>query len=163
MANTDEFKQTAGKAMGRIPSGVFILSASHRGEATAMMASWVQQCAFEPPAVTVALAKGRAIGELIKGSGRFALSVVGEEDTSLMKRYARGVKEGEDPFAGVETFPSPEGIPVLGAAIAWLECRVVQTCDFAGDHELLVAEVSAGDVRKQGKAFTHQRGSGFHY
>ena len=163
MAISDEFKSTAGKAMGRIPSGVFILSAAHDGAATAMMASWVQQCAFEPPAATVALAKGRPIGEIIRGSGRFALSVVGEEDTSLMKRYARGVKEGEDAFAGVETFATPGNIPVLKAAVAWMECRVLKTCDFGGDHELLVAEVTAGDLLAPGKAFTHQRGSGFHY
>ena len=128
-----------------------------------MMASWVQQCAFEPPAVSVALGKGRPVGELIRASRMFALSIVGEDDTSLMKRYARGVKPGEDAFADVETLTTPAGIPALKAAVAWLECRVLSTCDFGGDHELLIAEVTAGQILRPGAAFTHQRGSGFHY
>ena len=163
MAISEEFKHSAGKAMGRIPSGVFILTAKHTTDATAMMASWVQQCAFDPPAISVALAKGRPIGEIIKSAQQFAISVVGEEETTLMKRYARGVKPGEDAFAGVETFSTPRGIPALQSAIAWLECRVLTTCDFAGDHELFIAEVTAGQILHPGAAFTHQRGSGFHY
>jgi flavin reductase (DIM6/NTAB) family NADH-FMN oxidoreductase RutF len=163
MAISEEFKHSAGKAMGRIPSGVFILTAKHNNDATAMMASWVQQCAFDPPAISVALAKGRPIGEIIKSAQQFAISVVGEEETTLMKRYARGVKPGEDAFAGVETFATPAGIPAMKSAIAWLECRVLTTCDFGGDHELLIAEVTAGQILRGGASFTHQRGSGFHY
>jgi flavin reductase (DIM6/NTAB) family NADH-FMN oxidoreductase RutF len=163
MATSEDLKHTAGKAIGRIPSGVFILTAKNGHDATAMMASWVQQCAFDPPAISVALAKDRPIVRLIKMSQRFALSVVGEDDTSLMKRYARGVKPGEDAFAGVETFATPAGIPAMKSAIAWLECRVLTTCDFGGDHELLIAEVTAGQILRGGASFTHQRGSGFHY
>src|SRR5439155_12980425 len=103
MPISDDFKHTVGKAIGRIPSGVFILTAAHGGEATAMMASWVQQAAFDPPAVSVAVARGRPIGEMIRASGKFSLSIIPEGDTTLMKRYARGIKAGEDAFAGVET------------------------------------------------------------
>jgi flavin reductase (DIM6/NTAB) family NADH-FMN oxidoreductase RutF len=163
MPVSDEFKHTVGKAIGRIPSGVFILSAAHNDQATAMMASWVQQAAFDPPAVSVAIAKGRPIGEIIRASGKLALSIVPEGDTSLMKRYARGIKPGEDAFAGVEIITTPGGIPVLAAAIAWIEGDVLATCEFGGDHDLLVVEITAGAVLKPGHAFTHQRGSGFHY
>src|SRR5688572_10656191 len=99
MSVSEELKHTVGKALGRIPSGVYILTASHGGESAAMMASWVQQAAFDPPAVSIAMAKGRPIARLIHASKRMALSIIPEVDTSLMKRYARGVKEGEDPFA----------------------------------------------------------------
>jgi 3-hydroxy-9,10-secoandrosta-1,3,5(10)-triene-9,17-dione monooxygenase reductase component len=164
MAISDELKQTAGKALGRIPSGVYILTAAHQGEATAMMASWVQQAGFDPPAVSIAMAKGRPIMELITASKMLALSIIPEGDSSLMKRYARGVKPGEDPFAGVETFRTPSGIPAMKSALAWLECRVIHTCDFGGDHDLIVAEVVAGNIlHPGGVAFMHQRGSGFHY
>lgn len=163
MAISEELKQTVGKALGRIPSGVFILTASYQGEATAMMASWVQQAAFDPPAVSIAMAKGRPIGEMIKASKKLALSVIPEGDTSLMKRYARGIIPGEDAFAGVETFTTPGGIPVMKSAVAWLECELMQICDFGGDHDLFVTKVIAGAVLHPGASFTHLRGSGFHY
>jgi 3-hydroxy-9,10-secoandrosta-1,3,5(10)-triene-9,17-dione monooxygenase reductase component len=163
MPVSEDFKKTVGKAIGRIPSGVYILTAAHNGEATAMMASWVQQAAFDPPAISVAIGAGRPIGEMIQASQMFSLSIVPEGDTSLMKRYARGIKPGEDAFAGVEIFTTPQGIPALTASVAWLDCRLLDTVDFGGDHELLVAEVVGGALLQAGASFTHQRGSGFHY
>ncbi|HYO07632.1 MAG TPA: flavin reductase family protein [Tepidisphaeraceae bacterium] len=163
MSISEELKQTVGRALGRIPSGVFILTASNGSGSTAMMVSWVQQAGFEPPALSLAVARGRPIGGLVRAAQRFALSVVPEADTSLMKRYARGVKPGEDPFDGVETFQTPRGLPVMKNALAWMECRLLTTCDFGGDHELFVGQVTAGELLIHGQAFTHQRGSGFHY
>jgi flavin reductase (DIM6/NTAB) family NADH-FMN oxidoreductase RutF len=128
-----------------------------------MLASWVQQAAFEPPAVSVAIAKGRPIAELIRASRQLALSIIAKEDTTLMKRYARGLKDDEDPFAGVHTRIGSLGAPILTDALAWLECRLLHTCDFGGDHEIFVAEVVAGAMLRDGYAFAHQRGNGFHY
>ena len=163
MAVSEELKQTVGKALGRIPSGVFILTAGRGADAAAMMASWVQQASFEPPTVSIALAKGRPIADLIKSTKTLGLSIVPENDTTLMKRYARGIKPGEDPFHDVETIATPGGIPVMKNALAWLEGRVISTCDFGGDHELIIAEVTHGLLLHPGQSFTHQRGSGFHY
>lgn len=159
----DELKHTVGKALGRIPSGVFVLTARHDGAASAMMSSWVQQASFDPPTVTVALSKYRPIRDLIAGAGQFAVAVVGAADTSLMKRYARGVEPGRDPFEGVETITTPAGEVVPAAALAWLECRVVQIIEFGGDHELLIARVGGGAVLRDGPSFTHLRKNGFHY
>src|SRR6476661_8003811 len=112
MTVPDSLKQQIGKPLGKIPSGVFILTAQHDGRSSAMLASWVQQAAFAPPAVSVAVARDRPIVNLIRQSGRFALSVVAEHDKALMKRYARGIREGEDPFAGMHTAQTPAGITV---------------------------------------------------
>ena len=51
----EHLKATVGRALGRLPSGVFIMSARHGGESIAMMVSWVQQAAFDPPALSVAV------------------------------------------------------------------------------------------------------------
>jgi len=160
---SDEIRNTIGKALGRVPSGVFILTARSGNESTAMLASWVQQVAFEPPAVAVSIAKDRPVGKMIRESGLLALSVIGEGDTTLMKRYARGVKAGEDAFAGMKTSRTPTGLIVMNDSIAWLESRVINVCDFGGDHELIIAQVTAGQLLREGSAFMHQRGSGFHY
>jgi flavin reductase (DIM6/NTAB) family NADH-FMN oxidoreductase RutF len=159
----DEVRNTIGKALGRIPSGLFILTARHENRSSAMLASWVQQCAFAPPAISVAVAKDRPVYELIQKSRTFALSIVPEGDSTLMKKYARGIPEGVDPFDGVRTQSAPSGSPVLSDALAWLDCRVIQTFAFNADHDLLVGQVTAGELLKEGQAFAHQRGNGFHY
>jgi flavin reductase (DIM6/NTAB) family NADH-FMN oxidoreductase RutF len=152
-----------GKAIGKIPSGVYILAARHNGSAVAMMVSWAQQAAFAPLSLTVALAKDRPAYPLIRDGRLFSLSVLPQDDTSLMRRYARGVKPGEDPFAGVKVAQTPAGQPYLADAIAWLDCRTTQIVDFGADHDLVIAEITAGAVTRDTPSFTHLRGSGYHY
>ena len=160
---TDEQKQSIGKALGKVPSGVYILTATHAGQSTAVLVSWAQQAAFAPPAVTIAMAKDRHAGKLIDAGGKFALSILAKGDTGLMKKYARGIPEGEDPFAGIATGHTPGGAIYLAESLAWLECRLLKTCDFGGDHDIYVAEVTAGQMLKDEPSFTHVRGNGFHY
>jgi len=161
----DDVKMTIGRALGRVPSGVFILTAMHDGKPLAMMASWVQQVAFAPPSVSVAIAKERpAHGALSAVPGTtFALSVVPDGDTSLMKKYARGIPADADPFEGVNITRTANGTIVLADALAYLECRVSKRVEFNGDHDLFIAEVVAGQMLKDGASFMHLRGNGFHY
>lgn len=161
--HTDEQKLPIGKALGRISSGVFVLSATDGTMNAAMLASWVMQAAFDPPCISVAIAKGRPIIEMIRRTSHFALSIVPEGDRTLMKRFARGVKEGEDPFAGIAITRSPGGAPILCDALGWIEATLIDTLDYAADHELLVCRVTAGALLGEGHAFNHQRGNGFHY
>jgi flavin reductase (DIM6/NTAB) family NADH-FMN oxidoreductase RutF len=159
---TDAQRHSIGKALGRIASGVFVLTAKHGEQTGAMLASWVQQAGFQPPAVSVAIARGRPVTEIIRTSNRLALSVVPNDDKSLMRHYAR-LKPGDEPFAGVKCSAAPSGVPVLSDALAWLDCRLLCIDDFGGDHELYVAEVTDAALLHEGTAFAHQRGNGFHY
>jgi flavin reductase (DIM6/NTAB) family NADH-FMN oxidoreductase RutF len=158
-------RNTVGKALGRIPSGVFVLTARGAdGRGAGMLASWAQQASFDPPAVCVAVAKGRPVGEMIRATRRFALSVLGDGDADLMRRFARPRPSDDGGrFDGVETLPAPSGLPVLARALAWLDCDLLDTLDFGGDHDLFVARAAAGELLRQGHSFTHVRGNGFHY
>ena len=157
-------KQTLGKAIGRVPSGVFILSAAAQdGRAEAALVSWVQQAAFDPPTISVALAKDRAIGATIRQTRRLALSVLGHHDAHLMKRFARSASPEENPFAGLNVVHTPAGLSVLADALAFLEAELLSVCDFGADHDLYLARVTAGAQLKAGPAFMHQRVNGFHY
>lgn len=152
-----------GKAVGRIPSGVYILCIKTADDSSAVMVSWVQQAAFEPLTLSIAMAKDRPAYALIQQGGPFTLSVLGQADTHLMKKYARGIKPGEDPFADVSVAHTPSGQPYLADALAWLECRLDRAVEFNADHDLLLAKVEAGSLLKEGPSFSHQRGSGWHY
>src|SRR3954451_18797726 len=159
-------RNTIGKALGAVPSGVFVLSTAHVPTGPfplAMLVSWVQQVGFDPPAVCLALDKDRPIRTALEGSRRFALSVLGQTDSGLLKRYARAIPIDVDPFDGIPTRLTPGGLPVLADAVAWLGCAVSAVHDGAGDHALFVATVGAGEVTKADPPFTHVRGNGFRY
>lgn len=148
--------------MGKIPSGLYIMTSSHEGKAGGVLVSWVQQAGFDPPTVSVAVGRERTLAETVRQSGGFALSILGESDGALMKPFARGGM-GESVFQGVRVVNSAGGMPVLADALGYLDCRVLRVCEFGGDHDLFVAEVVGGDVLKAGEAFVHRRGNGFHY
>src|SRR5690606_36146938 len=95
-------KQRIGAAIGRIPSGLFVLTAQHEDRRTGMLASWVQQVCFEPPMISVAVQKGRAIMPLISESRRFGLCQLPEKEKVITRKFAAGIEPGEDPFLGFE-------------------------------------------------------------
>ena len=52
---TDHDTKSLDPVLGRVPSGIFILTVGTGDRATGMLASWVMQAGFEPPMVTVAV------------------------------------------------------------------------------------------------------------
>ncbi|HEV8291929.1 MAG TPA: flavin reductase family protein [Tepidisphaeraceae bacterium] len=163
MPIAEHMKQVLGRPIGRIPSGVYILTAASGDHHMAMLASWVQQASFDPPCLSIAVAKDRPILEVIRESGRVALSILPEKDTTLMKKYARGFAPGEDAFGGITIVTTPGGLRAVDAALGWLECKITKECDFGGDHLIVMAEVTAAAMLREGQPFVHVRGSGFHY
>ena len=59
-------KERVGKAIGRIASGVFIMTTQDERGRDGIMASWVSQAAFDPPMLTVAVQKQRHVLEFLK-------------------------------------------------------------------------------------------------
>ncbi len=163
MQVSEELKQTIGKALGRIPSGIFILTAGTAERGGAMLVSWVQQASFAPPQLTVAIGADRPLVPIIQREKQFVLSVVGARETGLMKHYVRGLPPGPGAFSGVNHRPSASGVPILTDALAFLECRLKQICNLQADHLLLVGEVTDGALLREGGSFTHVRGNGFRY
>jgi flavin reductase (DIM6/NTAB) family NADH-FMN oxidoreductase RutF len=150
-------------ALGRIPSGLFVLTARRGAAETGMLASWVQQCSFDPPQVSVALGRGRDLSAWLIDGAVFALNILAEGQGRLLSHFGKGFGPGEPAFDGLEVEHTAEGLPVLKAALAHLECRVVSRCP-AGDHDLLVARVIAGKLHHaDGRPMVHVRKSGGHY
>lgn len=156
-------KETLGKALGRIPSGLFIVTVrSAAGTETAFLASWVQQVAFEPPLVSVAIRRGRPALDLLGEEGSFAINVVGEENKRLIGRYAKGISPGQEPFADESIRRAVTGAAILEEATAYLDCRLHARTEL-GDHVLCIGEVVAGDVLAGDEPMVHLRRSGFDY
>ncbi len=152
-------KKQVGKALGRIASGLFVVTAKCEDKEDAVLASWVNQCAFDPPAVTIALATLRQARLLVEGAGAFIVNVLPKDDMALLKYFSR---PPEDIFKGVMTRKGLEDIRILIDAVAYLECEVVQSMQ-AGDHVLYVGEIVGGKTLKGGDPYIHVRDNGFNY
>jgi flavin reductase (DIM6/NTAB) family NADH-FMN oxidoreductase RutF len=149
-------------ALGRIPSGLFVVTVAHASDETGMLASWVQQCSFDPPTVSVAVKNGRYVLDWLTDGTEFAVNVLPEGEKKLVAHFGKGFEPGEPAFTGIEADRSG-GVIVLPAALAHVKCRVIGRLD-GGDHALVLGQVIGGAVAKpDGKPAVHTRKSGLHY
>ncbi len=152
------------KALGRISTGLYIITAQKGDIKSAMLASWVTQASFQPLGLTIAVAKDRAIESLMQVSDRFVLNILEEGNYQrLMKHFLKRFKPGDDRFAGVKTQSAANGSPILTDALAYLECQVVSRME-CSDHWVVYASVDTGRISKS-DALTavHHRKVGNYY
>jgi flavin reductase (DIM6/NTAB) family NADH-FMN oxidoreductase RutF len=149
-------------ALGHIPSGLFILTFRHGKQETAMLASWVQQCSFEPPQIVVAMNAKRYVLEWLVKDAPLTVNILCEGQKELMSHFGKGFEPGTPAFEGIEVERADGSAPSLPAAHAFLDCRVTDIHP-AGDHVLVIARVIAGKLQQEGRPGVHIRRSGMHY
>lgn len=152
------------KALGRISSGLYIITAQKGDVSSAMLASWVSQASFQPLGFTVAVAKDRAIESLMQVGDTFVLNILEEGNyAALMKHFLKRFPPGGDRFAGIRTRPAQNGSPVLGDALAYLECTVTSRMEVS-DHWVVYCTVEEGKVSDpDGVTAVHHRKVGTYY
>lgn len=150
------------QAVGRVVGSLSVLTAKQGEVSSAMLASWVSQASFNPPGLTVAVAKDRAVEPLTHSGNKFNLNILAE-GRELRKHFMKSFAPGQDRFAGIDIEEAQNGCPILLGALAYLECTVKTRME-AGDHWLVYATVENGKVLNQdGVTAVHHRKSGSHY
>src|ERR1700752_1919269 len=72
------------------PHGVSILSVDVDGDRMGVTVSSLVSLSLEPPLVGVSSGKDASGYELLRGAGRFAISLLGAEQEELARRFAAG-------------------------------------------------------------------------
>ncbi len=152
------------QAVGRIIGSLCVVTAKQDDISSAMLASWVAQASFNPPGLTIAVAKDRAVETLTHTGNKFVLNILKEGNhLGLMKHFLKPFGPAQDRFAGVSFEETENGTPLLNDALAYLECSVQNRLE-SGDHWLVYATVESGKVLNQdGVTAVHHRKSGTHY
>jgi flavin reductase (DIM6/NTAB) family NADH-FMN oxidoreductase RutF len=151
-----------GQGLGRIVSGVGVLTTQNGEEAGAMLASWYQQVSFDPPMITVAIKKGRPAAELMQAAKKFALNILHTGQKDMLVHFGKGFEAGQDPFKGIKIERQKTGAPILKHCLCYLECELRHRYE-AGDHQLFVAEVIHAGSEEEGQPMVHIRRNGFNY
>jgi flavorubredoxin/flavin reductase (DIM6/NTAB) family NADH-FMN oxidoreductase RutF len=152
------------EAMGRVVGSLAIVTTQQGDVSGAMLASWISQATFNPPGLTIAVAKERAIESLLHGGGKMVLNILEQgSHLGLMKHFLKPFAPGEDRFAGLETTAATNGCAILQDGLAYLECTIATRME-CGDHWLVYATVDHGKVLNTGGVTAvHHRKSGNHY
>jgi len=132
--------------LSRLSNGVYVIGVAHESRVNAFTAAWLTQVSFDPLLVTLSINPEHASYPLLTASRVFGVSVLGQGQMELARRFGTRSGRETDKLAGVAWRAGVLGVPLLLEAAAWLECRVTDMVA-AGDHELVVARVVGGTVR----------------
>jgi flavin reductase (DIM6/NTAB) family NADH-FMN oxidoreductase RutF len=150
-----------GPALGKISSGLYVVTGVAHGAPVGMLCSFVEQASFEPPMVSLAIAPGRPITAVLDAREPFGLHVLSKQNNALLKSFARG--STPESFATHELVQNDFNVPQFAEAWAFLVARVVTSMP-AGDHLLYLAEVLDGTLQHTDQeASVRVRPNGFNY
>lgn len=132
------------KVMGHFVTGVTVVTTFDSGGRPAgITVNALSSVSLEPPLVVVALDRRRFITPIVHEAGRFAVSILSEDQQALSDCFAGApVTPGREDFCGAAWTPGETGLPILDGSIASLECTVTDSYP-VGDHDLFIGRVEA--------------------
>jgi flavin reductase (DIM6/NTAB) family NADH-FMN oxidoreductase RutF len=148
--DTARFRQV----LGHFPTGVCVVAAFHEGRPVGMAIGSFFSISLEPPLVGFCAGKGSSTWPKLREAGRFCVSILGESQEEVSRRFA---SKDADKFAGLAWDQSPLGSPRLGGALGWIDCETSALHD-AGDHEIVVGAVHDLAVEAEGSPLVFFRG-----
>lgn len=154
MSETGIDSATFRQVLGSYPTGVAIITARDpQGNPAGMVVGTFTSVSLDPPLVGFLPDKKSSSWPLIEQSGRFCVNILGSDSQAL----CRQVSGKGDKFAGVSYEVSEHGLPVLGDAIARIECTIHSVND-AGDHWFVLGNVLGLEVTRDVDPMIFHRG-----
>ncbi len=136
------------------PKVAVIVTAQAKGKENAMTVDWHTSLSLNPPLYGICVVPGRFTYQLIIDSKEFGINFVSFETVDLVHLVGSTGGQQIDKFQRFNITrdqPVKTKVPILKAAYAAYECRLVDDRDY-GDHNLLVGEIVAVHLLQE--AFT---------
>lgn len=137
--------ESVGDFYQHYPKVAAIITANAAGRKNAMAAAWHSAVSFEPPLYGVSIAPKRFTYQLIAQSKEFGVNFVPFEVVELVASVGGSDGKEVDKFSkfGIAAEqPLKTGVPILRAAYAAYECKLVDSKTY-GDHVWMVGEIIA--------------------
>ena len=135
-------------ALRMIPYGIYVLTADDgKGNVGAATVNWVTQGSFTPPLVVVAVKADSGAHTVVRGTGRFALNILGKDGKGTAFTFFKPAKVENGLLSGQSFHAGENGAPILESALAAVECTVRQVVEL-GDHHVVIGEVTQAHVTR---------------
>ena len=135
------------EALFKISYGLYVVSSGSKEYGNGFISNTVFQVTSSPPKFAACCNKENHTAGVIQSTGCFSVSVL-HSDTAPGIMGTFGFKSGKDinKMEGMEIRYGETGVPiVMNDAIAFLECRVVETYD-VGTHLMFIGELIQADL-----------------
>jgi flavin reductase (DIM6/NTAB) family NADH-FMN oxidoreductase RutF len=143
--SVDDPATTHRQAVRRFTSGVAVLSIRHRELLHGTTVSSLTAVSRQPLLVAACLSQRSSFTDLAVAGGRFTVNVLAAHQATVAGWFADPDRPlGAAQFDCVRWRPDPiTGAPIIDGSLASFSCSLVDRIP-AGDHFLLLAEVTAG-------------------
>jgi flavin reductase (DIM6/NTAB) family NADH-FMN oxidoreductase RutF len=136
------FKQV----LSRWASGVSVVTTAHDGLLYGLTVSSFSSLSLDPPLILVCLHNSNRMPEMIRQSGGFAVSILGDDQREASNYFARPGREPTPGFTEVDGAWTASGQPVVHGALAHLACALHELIP-QGDHTIAIGRVVETAVR----------------
>ena len=143
-ADPDEYDRLRRRVLWKMPSGLYVVGSTDRGERrNGMTINFATQVSFEPKLLGIAVERDAFTHELLEAGGVFALCLIDREDRAIVRKFTKPV-EVDLAARTLNGFPYLDGpltgAPVLAQSVAYVECEIRQPVP-VGNHTLFLGEV----------------------
>lgn len=143
-------------ALDKISYGLYVVSSFAAGKLNGQCANTVFQLTSKPPVIAICLNNRNLTHEFVHKSLVFAVSILGQEQVDMARRFGYSSGRNMDKFTEVPYVLGKNGCPILRECLGYLECRVMpEKIMDVGTHTLFVAEVLSGKVLAEDPALTY--------
>ncbi len=156
-------EQVYRKILGKVVTGVSILTLNENDELDGLMVSFVQQIAFNPPMLMISIAKDRPIIAKIKKVIFATLNILAKDNHEFFKAFAGPNLSSQERFGLVNYEKQADYGPILLKALGFINLRLTKSSE-AGCHEVLFFTVDGGQIfASNGEPMVHIRNDGLKY
>jgi flavin reductase (DIM6/NTAB) family NADH-FMN oxidoreductase RutF len=140
--------------LGRFATGVAIVTiVGPDGRPMGMTANSLSSVSLRPPLISICVDRAAEMHDAILRVTDFVINVLGSHQETLARRFA---DKHEDRFDGIGYDLTPEGLILLGGALAHIECH--RHAEYpGGDHTIVLGRVTGG-VTSKGRPLLYYRG-----
>jgi flavin reductase (DIM6/NTAB) family NADH-FMN oxidoreductase RutF len=140
--------------LGRFATGVTVLTVvTSDGRPLGMTANSLASVSLRPPLISVCVDREAEMHDVILQAPDFVVNVLSSNQETLARRFA---DKHEDRFDGIGYHQTPDGLILLGGALAHIECQRHAEHP-AGDHTIVIGRVTGGSTNK-GRPLLYYRG-----
>ncbi|SES15153.1 flavin reductase family protein [Sphingobium sp. YR768] len=132
------------RALSRLAAGVSIVSTGSTGNRRGVTATAVCSVSAGPPTILACVNTATGTCKMIQEKGLFAINLLAEHHKPVAEVFAgRGGLQGEDRFEHGDWIAGDlHDLPILGSALAALECRVDNMVE-AGTHAVFFGVIES--------------------
>ena len=141
-ADPEGYDRLRRRVLWTMPSGLFVIGSKAGERLNLMTANWCSQVSFSPKLIAVSIEEEALTHTLIHEGRIFSVSIIDREDRAIVRKFTKPV-EVDTEAKTLNGFPYDTrvtGAPILGQAVAWIDCEVRQEVAVGG-HTLFVGEV----------------------